>query len=168
VTKSTRTVLLVVTGLFGFGCLFTGLLTALLVRAADGFGGSQEWTEDAVAERELPALFGVRLPVKPLRYQSRQLGFQDAYFEVLVQLPPGAAEDFFATNHLVRGPEDPADADVLDAIRSLEPATPALKSFRFELPEALKRDGGSWQLHRSGQLLEGEGVLWVHLTAFET
>lgn len=167
-TKSTRTVLLVVVGLFGFGCLATGLLTALLVRAADGFGGSNEWSEDAVAERELPAVYGVRLPVRPLRYQSRQLGFQDAYFEVLVQLPPGAAETFLGSNHLVRGAEEPLDADVLDALRTLDPATPVLKSFTLELPEALKVDGGSWQLHRSGQLLEGPGVLWVHLTAFET
>ncbi|MDP1826491.1 MAG: hypothetical protein Q8L48_24695 [Archangium sp.] len=167
-TKSTRTVLLVVLGLFGFGFLATGLLVVVLVRAAEGFGGSNEWTEDAVAERELPAVYGVRLPVKPLRYQSRQLGFQDAYFEVLVQLPPGAADAFLDSNHLARGAEVPLDADVLDAVRALDPATPALKSFTVELREALKVDGGSWQLHRSGELLEGPGVLWVHLTAFET
>lgn len=161
--------LLVVLGLFGFGCLGSGVVALLLVRAVDGFGGNTEWSENALPERELPALFGVRLPVKPLRYQSRSLGFQDAYYEVLVQLPPGAAESFLSTNHLVRGEEAPIDPDVMDQLRVLDPTTPAvLKATTLELPEATRIDGGTWNLNRSGELLEGSGVLWVHLTAFET
>ena len=167
-TKSTRTVLLVVLGLVVFGCLGTASVTALLVHAVGSFGGTSEWTSDAVAERELPALFGVRLPVKPLRYQGRQMGFQDAYFEVLVQLPPGAAAAFLSSNHLARGAKGPIDLDLMDQLRMLEPSTPALESSSFELSEAVKLDGGPWRLHRSGELLEGPGVLWVHLTAFET
>lgn len=159
---------MVVMGLVVFGCLGTASVTALLVHAVGSFGGTSQWSADAVAERELPALLGVRLPVKPLRYQSRQMGFQDAYFEVLVQLPPGAAETFLSSNHLARGLKGPLDLDLMDQLRLLEPSTPVLESTSFELPEAVKLDGGSWQLHRSGELLEGAGVLWVHLTAFET
>jgi hypothetical protein len=168
VTKSTRTVLWVVLGLLGFGCLGSGVVALLLVRAVDSFGGSTEWSESALPERELPPVFGVRLPVKPLHYQSRSLGFQDAYFEVLVQLPPDAAEAFLKVNHLVRGDEDVIDPDVIDQVRQLEPTTPALKATTLQLPEALKVDGGTWNLKRSGELLEAPGVLWVHLTAFET
>ena len=62
-TKSTRTVLLVLLGLTVFGCLGAAGLTALLVHAANGFGGSGEWSEDGLPERELPATFAVRLPV---------------------------------------------------------------------------------------------------------
>lgn len=167
-TKSTRTVLLVVLGLFGFGCLGASALTAVFVYAVEGFGASGEWGDDALPERELPAVFGVRLPVKPLRYQSRSMGFQDAYFEVLVQLPPGAAETFLSTNKLVRGAREPIDPDVLDQLRALDPAVPALEASTLALPEALKADGGPWQLHRGGELLEGPGAVWVHLTAFET
>lgn len=168
VTKSTRTVLWVLLGLFGLGGLGSAALVALLVHAASGLGGSGEWSEDAVAERELPSTFGVRLPVKPLRYQSRQMGFQDAYFEVLVQLPPGAAEPFLSSNHLTRGAEEPIDPDVVDQLRALDPALPALTATTVELPEAMKADGGTWPLHRRAELLEAPGVLWVHLTAFET
>ncbi len=167
-TKSTRTVLLVLLGLVGFGFLGAGAVTMLLVRALDGFSGSTEWSEDAVPERELPAVFGVRLPVKPLRYQSRSTGFQDQQFEVLVQLPPGAAEAFLSANHLARGEQRSLDADLADQVRALEPSTPSLTGSALELPPALQPDGGVWQLHRSGELLEGQGVVWVHLVAFET
>ena len=168
VTKSTRTVLLVLFGLCGFGFLGAGAVAMLLVRAVDGFGGSTEWSESALPEREMPAVFGVRLPVKPLRYQSRSMGFQDGYYEVLVQLPPSAAEAFLSTNHLVRGAEAVIDPDVIDQLHAIDPTTPLLKATQMQLPEALKADGGSWHLTRSGELLEAPGVLWVHLTAFET
>ena len=167
-TRSTRVVLLVVLGLVGLGCLGTGAITWLMLRAMDGFTGTTQWNEDAVPERELPAIFGVHLPVKPLRYQSRSLGFQDQYFEVLLQLPPGAGEAFLTRNHLVRGPERALDVDVADQVRVLEPATPPLKATTLELPEAQRADGGVFGFHRSGELLEAPGVLWVHLIAFET
>lgn len=168
VSKSTRTVLLVLLGLFGFGCLGTSVISFFLVRAVDDLGGSSEWSEDALPERELPAVFGVRLKVKPLRYQSRSMGFQDDFFEVLVQLPPDAAEAFLSTNRLTRGPEAVMDPDVVDQLRAFDPMTPSLKATTLELPEAVRRDGGSWPLHRSGELLEAPGVTWLHLTAFET
>ncbi len=167
-TKSTRTVILAVLGLFGLGTLATAGLAALMIYGVGEFSGSSAWCENALAERELPAVFGVRLPVKPLRYQSRSLGFQDAYFEVLVQLPPGAAELFLSTNHLVRGEEDTIDPDLIDQLHGLDPTTPQLKATTVQLPEAMKADGGSWQLHRGGELLEAPGVLWIHLTAFES
>lgn len=168
-TKSTRTIVLVILGLCGFGCVGTVAIAYVMLRAVDDFGGSTEWSESAVAERELPAVFGVRLPVKPLRYQSRAMGFQDGYYEVLVQLPPGAAEDFLTLNKLKRGAEEVVDPDVMDQLRVFDPTAPVtLRATTLELPEALKADGGSWQLHRSGQLLEAPGVLWLHLVAFET
>lgn len=167
-TKSARTALLVVIGLFVFGGLGSGVVALLLLRAVDGLGGGGEWSEDALPERELPATFGVRLPLQPLRYQSRQLGFQEAYFEVLVQLPPGSAPAFLGSNHLTRGAEEPIDPEVQEQVRGLEPTTPALRATPVELPAALKPDGGSWNLSRSGELLEAPGVLWVHLVAFET
>ncbi len=167
-TTSTRTVLLVLLGLFGFGALGASVISFFLVRAVDELGGSAEWSEDALPERELPAVFGVRLPVKPLRYQSRSMGFQDAFFEVLVQMPPDAAEAFLSTNHLTRGAEAVMDADVVDQLNALDPSTPGLKATTLELPEAVRRDGGTWPLHRSGELLEAPGVLWLHFTAFET
>lgn len=168
VTKSARTVLLVVLGLAGLGCLGASAITWLMMRALDGLGGSTEWSESAVPERELPEIFGVSLPVKPLRYQSRSLGFQDQQFEVLVQLPGGAAEAFLTSNHLVRGEERSLDVDVADQVRVLEPSTPPLRTTTVELPEALRADGGAFNLHRSAELLEAPGVVWLHLLAFET
>ena len=156
-------------GLFGFGCVGASAVAFLLLRAVDDFGGSTEWSESAVAERELPSVFGVRLPTRPLRYQSRSMGFQDGYYEVLVQLPPEAAEAFLTVNKLKRGDEEVVDPDVLDSIRLFDPTAPVtFKATVLELPEALKADGGSWNLHRSGELLEAPGACWLHLVAFET
>ncbi len=167
-TSSARAVLLVMLGLVVLGALGTGGVAWLMVRAMDGLAGSTAWSENAVPERELPALFGVRLPVKPLRYQSRSLGFQDQQFEVLVQLPPSAVDAFLSSNHLTRGPRRAIDVEVIDQVRTLDPATPPLEATALELPQGLQADGGAWGLHRSGELLEGAGVLWVHLIAFET
>lgn len=167
-TKSTRTVLLVLLGLTVLGGLGAAGLTSLMVYAVNGFGGTGEWSEDGLPERELPATFGVRLPVKPLRYQSRSMGFQDAYYEVLVQLPPDGAESFLISNHLERGAKEAIDPDVLEQVRALEPNAPTLESTLLALPAALKADGGTWNLNRSGELLEGNGAVWIHLTAFET
>jgi hypothetical protein len=167
-TKSTHTVVLVVLGLFGLGALGAGAVALVLVGALGGLGGSTDWSESALPERELPSVFGVRLPVKPLRYQGRSLGFQDGYFEVLVQLPAGAAEVFLSSNKLIRGEKAVMDPDVIEQLRTIDQTTPALEATRVELPEALKADGGVFNLTRSGELLEAPGVLWVHLTAFET
>lgn len=168
-TKSTRTILLVILGLAAVGCIGSSVIAFFMLRAVDDFAGSTEWSESAVAERDLPAIFGVRLPTKPLRYQSRAMGFQDGYYEVLVQLPPEAAEPFLTLNKLKRGDEEVVDLDVMDQLRILDPRSPVtMKGTVIELPEALKADGGSWQLNRSGELLEAPGVLWIHLVAFET
>jgi hypothetical protein len=169
VTKSTRNVLLVLIGLCVFGCIGTSVIGYLMLRAVDDFGGNPEWSDSAIAERDLPSIFGVRLPAQPLRYHSRAMGFQDGLYEVLVQLPPDAAEAFLTLNKLKRGDQEVVDPDVMDQIRIFDPTAPVtLKATTFELPEALKADGGTWNLNRSGHLLEAPGVLWLHLVAFET
>lgn len=167
---STKTVLLAVLGLALLGCLGAGALAWFFVSAASSFGGNSEWSENAVAERDLFQLFRVRLPVKPLHYESRQLGFQDAYFEVLVQLPNGSAETFLSSNQLRRSDtKQPVDLDLSERIRVLEPTTPALEATEFELRDDWTSDGGVVTLHRSGELIEGAGgIVWIHLTAFET
>jgi hypothetical protein len=168
-TKTTKTVLAVVLGLFVFGCLGTGAVALLLVGSLGSLGGDGQWRADAVPERELKPLFGVRLSAPPVRYQGRLLGFQDAHYEVLVQLPAGGVETFLTTNGLVRGEKGAPDADVVDAIRALEPSTPALDAVTLTLPRALQADGGEQNLHRRGELLEGPGgVTWLYLVAFET
>lgn len=166
-TKSVRAVLLVLLGLVVLGSLGAGTVAWLMVHAMDGFAGTTDWGEKALPERELPDVFGVRLPVEPLRYQSRALGFQDQEFEVLLKLPPDAAEAFLAVNHLVRGPVRALDVDVADQVRVLEPGTPPLTATGLVLPAPVRADGGAFGLHRSGELLEAPGVLWVHLLAFE-
>ncbi len=168
-TKSTKTVVWVLAGLTFFGCLGTGALVWVLTSAVSSFGATGEWSPDAVPERDLPTLFGVRLPSRPLHYDSRQLGFQDSYYEVLVQLPPGGAPAFLSSNHLARGAEQEiAEPDVVDRMRVLEPTTPSLTGTKLELPASVTPDGGVW-LHRNAVLLEGTGgVTWVHLTAFDT
>jgi|APLak6261675434_1056106.scaffolds.fasta_scaffold00433_4 hypothetical protein len=168
--RSTKTVLWAVLGLALLGCLGAGALAWFFVNAASSFGGSSEWSENAVPERDLFRLFQVRLPVKPLHYESRQLGFQDAYFEVLVQLPNGSAEAFLSSNQLRRSDtKQPVDLDLSERIRVLEPTTPALEATEFELRDDWTSDGGVVTLHRSGELIEGAGgIVWIHLTAFET
>lgn len=176
-TKHTRNALLAVVGVVGLGCLGTGLTVLLFARyALSDFGGSPEWTEDAVPERDLPALFGVRLPVKPLLYRSRALGFQDGLWEVVVQLPPGAAEAFLGANGLKRGkPAGPGEpqphgiqgADLGEVVRSFEPGVPALTATPLELPVRTAPDGGVFNLFRHGTLLEGPGAVWLYLEAFE-
>lgn len=166
--KTARTVVLVVAGLFGLGTLGTVGLVALFAFAMGDFGSNNSaWSEDAVAERDLPALFGLRLPVKPLGYHSRQLGFQDAYYEVLVSLPPGAAEQLLISNQLVRGARGPAPVELMELVRTLDPAAPQLEATDLDLLPALTADGGVSNLHRSGELLEGPGSFWLHLIAFE-
>ncbi|MBL8914596.1 MAG: hypothetical protein JNM17_28085 [Archangium sp.] len=169
-TKSTRTVLIVVVALFAVGTCITGGIMVALVSFADGLGGDQKWSSTAIAERDMPAVFGCKLPVAPLQYTSRAFGFQDGFWEVIVQLPPGAAPAFLGANKLKRGTTKPIDADVDLVIRDLVPATPTLTATELEdLPPALLPDGGTWILHRSGELLEAPtGEVWIHLQAFET
>lgn len=177
-TKNVRNGLLAVIGVVVLGCLGTGFTVLVFARyALSDFGGSLEWTEDAVPERDLHALFGVRLPVKPLRYRSRATGFQDGLWEVVVQLPPGAAEAFLGANGLKRGtpvapglpqPASIQGADLMELIRALDPAVPALTATPLELPERRSPDGGAYNLFRNGTLLEGPGATWLYLEAFET
>lgn len=167
--RETRTVLLVVAALGVAGCVVAGGAMALFMSVIDGFAGDQSWSADALPERELPTVFGVRLPVKPLRYTSRQLGFQDAFFEVLVELPPGSAETFLGVNHLSRGASAPVSAELKALLEAQAPGLPTFTSTSLELPETVFPDGGQWLLHRSGELLEGPGgEVWLYLQAFET
>lgn len=169
-TKSTRTVVMVIAALAVLGCLATGGLMFAFISFADGLGGDEQWSAHAIPERDLPQVFGCRLPVAPLQYSSRAFGFQDGFWEVVVQLPPGSASAFLGANKLSRGTPAPLDADLDAVIRALVPSTPALTATELEgLPPALLPDGGTWILNRSGELLEGPGgEVWVHLQAFET
>lgn len=168
-TKSTRNVVLAIVGAVVLGCLGTGaLVVGFGVFAASQFGGDTSWSEDSVPERELPRLYGVRLPVKPLVYRSRQQGFQDGFWEVLVKLPPGSAEALLGANRLQRGAAAThVSVEVSELIRSLDPAAPALTATSVELYEALQPDGGPLNLHRRAVLLEGPGAVWLYLEAFE-
>jgi hypothetical protein len=169
VKRETRTVLLVLAALGLVGCLVAGGAMAVFAFAVEGLGPSEAWSEDAVPERELPTVFGVRLPMKPVRYTSRQLGFQDAFFEVMVELPPGSAAAFLAANGLTRGVGAPLKPEVGEVLDTLAPGHPVMTASELALPEATLPDGGAWLLHRSAELLEGPGgEVWVHLEAFES
>lgn len=169
VTKSTRTVLIVIVALFVVGTCVTGGLMLALFSFTDGLGGDDKWSSTAIAERDLPAVFGCKLPVAPMQYTSRAFGFQDGFWEVVVQLPPGSAPAFLGANKLTRGTTKPIDPDIDLVIRELVPKTPTLTATELELPPALLPDGGTWILNRSGELLEAPtGEVWVHLQAFET
>lgn len=170
VKRETRTVLWVLGGVASLGCLGTAALVALLVTSTTPLLGSDgAWGPDAVPERELKRVFGCQLPAKPVHYSSRQLGFQDAFFEVVVQLPSGSAEAFLSSNGLSRGPAAVLDDEVRTLIDATVPGSPALDAVQLQLPEAFTADGGPLNLHRNGELLEGPGgETWVHLVAFET
>ncbi len=167
--RETRTVVLVLAALAVIGCVVAGGAMAAFVVAVDGLGGNDAWSEDALPERQLPPVFGVRLPVKPVRYTSRQFGFQDAFFEVLVELPPGSASVFLGANGLTRGPTAVMGDEVLEVLESMWPGHPPLTATELTLPDAMLPDGGGWTLNRRAELLEGPGgEVWVHLQAFET
>ncbi|MGV3619882.1 MAG: hypothetical protein ACO1OB_03640 [Archangium sp.] len=168
--KENRTLLLVFAAVFGLGCLATGVIAFLLLRAVDSFGGTDEWSATAVAERDLPTLYGVKLPTAPLRWDSRAMGFQDGFWEVLVKLPPSSREAFVSMNKLEVLTDEHAgtNEDTLEHIRELEPATPALNMTRVKLPEATSPDGGWVNLYRSATFFEADGVFWIHLVAHES
>lgn len=168
-TKENRTLLLVFAAVFGLGCLGTGVIAFILLRAVDSFGGSSEWSSTAVAERDLPKLYGVKLPTAPLIWDSRAMGFQDGFWEVLVKLPPSSREPFLSMNKLEFTDVGAGyDDDTLERIRELDASTPQLKAQRVKLPEAMQADGGGWYLYRSATIYEGEGVFWIHLVAHES
>lgn len=167
-TKDNRTLLMVFVAVCVLGCLGTGVVAFVMIRSLNSFGGGGEWSSTAVAERDLPRLYGVRLPTAPLKWDSRAMGFQDGIWEVLVQLPPESRDAFLTMNKLEltdigAGFED----DTLQRIRELDPSTPKLKSQRVRLPEATTPDGGGWYLYRSAVMYEGEGVFWLYLSAHE-
>lgn len=169
-TRDTKVALGIVGGLLLAGCAVASVLVVLLFTASDGLlGGSPQWSADAVPERELPRVFGVKLPVKPLTYQTRSLGFQDGLWDAVIQLPPGSAPSFVSANRLEVMDGGSLDDDVREVIDANAPGTPALEVRTLTLPAALLPDGGAINLHRSGFLLEGPGgETWVHLSAFET
>lgn len=167
--KSSRALVAAVVGLVVLGCLGSALASAFLVGAVADFGGSGQWEKNGIPEsRWLPA-FGVRMPNKPLLAIGRELGFQDVYVEVLVQLPPGSAQAFLDLNHLARGEAGAYDTSLHLEIDRLAPGTPALTPHRLELPVAVTKDGGPSGLYREGTLYEGPGgETWLHLVAFDT
>ncbi len=169
--SQSKTLLLVLLGVAGLGCVATTAIVALVFGTLSNFGdGDQDWSSTAVAERDLPQLFGVKLPAKPLDWHSRAMGFQDGLWEVLVKLPPSSAATFVSMNKLeVDELTDAPDTSALEYLMTVDPALPPLKARRLRLPDtATQADGGKWYLYRSGTLLEGEGVFWLHLVAHET
>lgn len=167
--SQTKTLLLVLVAVGALGCLGTVGIAVVLLSAVGSLGGDGEWSSTAVAERDLPRLYGVRLPAAPLVWDSRAMGFQDGLWEVLVKLPPSSREPFLSMNALTLGEGGGGfEGGALRRIRELEPSTPALKARRVKLPEALQPDGGGWHLYRSATLYEAEGVLWLHLVAHES
>lgn len=157
----TKKVLLVLGGVAALGCLGAGALSMLLW-GAFSFGPERGWSATAVPEPRVPAVFGVTLEGRALRYQARDLGFQDTHLEAVARLPDGSAERFLTRNGLTRGPALAPEPELLEVVRELEPGTPALTATSFEVAE---RDGGA-TLSQHGELLEGAGgVTWVHLVA---
>lgn len=167
--RETRTVVLVLAAVATVGCLVAGGAMAVFMLAANGLGANASWSEDALPERELPLVFGVRLPVKPVRYTSRQYGVQDAFFEVLVELPQGSATAFLRSNGLTRGATGAMTEEAREALELVAPGHSPLTATEVALPGATLPDGGAWMLHRSAELLEGPGgEVWLHLQAFES
>lgn len=164
----TKTLIIVLVSVVVLGALGTVAVSFVLLRALGDFGGSGEWSSTAVAERDLPTLYGVKLPVAPLEWDSRTMGFQDGYWEVLVKLPPSSRDSFLLMNKLKTNHDGQLDPEVLLHLQSLDPKATSLTAVGLELPAPSLPDGGGWNLYRSGSLFEGDGVLWLHLVAHES
>jgi hypothetical protein len=148
--------------------LATAALGFLAVRAVGDFQPDGRWTADAVPERELSELFGVRIPARPTLYLSRQGDPQHSYFEVLFELPSGTLPLFLSSNHLQRGERLPLPEEVTEVLQSRGRTTTNVMATQLLLTRKLRADGGTW-LSRSGSIIEATpGGVWVHLTASGT
>ncbi len=163
-----KTLVAVLVSVVVLGALGTVAVSFILLRALGDFGGSGEWSSTAIAERDLPYLYGVKLPVAPLVFDGRAMGFQDGYWEVLVKLPPSSREAFLSMNAVTTNQERRLSKEALARIQELEPGTPPLTATGLDLPPPTRPDGGGWMLSRRAALLEGEGVLWLHFIAHES
>jgi hypothetical protein len=153
--------------------LTCGLAGGGLLWAASRVAGlftEPTWRPDAIPQAELFRTFGVRLSTQPLRYVSRNSGFQDPYLEALILLPPEAASRFLAENGLTEGGSPAQDTGAAeDEVHALAPDTPELSAVGLDGFHHLQvGDGGFVALYRHGALLRAEGVTWVYLVAFGT
>jgi hypothetical protein len=150
-------------GLAGGGLLWTA-------SRVTSFFTEPTWGPDAVPKGEVTRTFGVRLPAPPLRYSSRNSGFQDPYLEALLLLPPGEEERFLSENGLRSSGEPGQDTSAAeDQLRTLAPGTGPLEVKALEgLKNLVAGDGGFVALYRFGALMRDGSSTWVYLVAFGT
>lgn len=169
---SSRNILFVLVGVAGLGCAFcTGGLWFMRTAATELLTGEPQWSAGSIAERDVPAIFGVRFPAKPPTFRGRQSGFQDPVFELLVKLPPNGRERFLAANGLTAGgelpPHDTREAE--QAIEKLEPKVTLSDAASLEGLTDVEADGGYVELYRTGALLTtDDGATWIYLVAYGT
>lgn len=153
----------VVLALAALGCLGTGAVVFIFLRAFSAMGGDGAWDPASVSQHDMKALYGVKLLGTPPHYTARQFGFQDPCFEVLAELPPGGVTAFLGSNHLERGVPTAVNPDSLDQARELTKSKLDFNAFELALPEETD-DGGYSTFYRSAELLETDGgTTWVHL-----
>lgn len=166
---------LVVLGVLGLATCVIGVGAGLVLKkVAESALGSDAWGGEAVAEADLPKLFGVRFPAKPVVVRSRVQGFQDAMYEVLVRLPPGEKDAFLSANGLTPSPSQAlglvGDVEAAKAeLRARQPGPGPVTAQALDgFVDQEGPDGGYVELFRSGVLLEADGEAWVYLVAFST
>jgi hypothetical protein len=162
VTK--KTVVLVLVGVAVLLALCAGGLF-FVGKKVTSFVAEPQWTQDAVPQRDVHGVFGVRLPAGVSVYRSRSSGFQDPLLEALVELPPGGAAGFLESNRLTLTAEVP-EPDAEAQIRKLRPEAQVITSAGLEgLVDLTSDDGGFVELYRHAFLFTVDGVSWVYLVA---
>jgi hypothetical protein len=126
------------------------------------------WTPDAVPRGDLERVFGVRMAVEPLRYTSRNSGYQEPHLEALLLLPPGAEAAFLGANGL--GVSEEAEQDTSEGEDEVLRLTPGALEVRAVGLDGFRHlqagDGGFVALYRHGALLRAGTATWVYLVAF--
>jgi hypothetical protein len=168
VTKSSKVLIAALIGLVVLGCLGSAAATAFIFGGIADFGGDGVWKLNGIPESRWHPAFGVKLPGKPVKAIGREMGFQDVYVEVIIELSPGALQGFLDANALVRGPSRIVDPGIVKEIDAMHGGL-KLNAFDLELPEATSRDGGFSGLNRQATIYEAAGgEAFLHLVAFDT
>jgi len=152
-------------------CFGAGAL--VVYRFSESIDGN--WSSAPVSSAKARDLFGIEvLPKVVLQTQQREGGFQDSFYDALVQVPLGSGEAFLEDNHLARDPEAlgsfPGAVDQFEQrIRDLAAPKGELRVVPLTgVREAHLADGGSVVEYRNVLLLEFDDQLWVALVAFDT
>lgn len=165
---SSRNIVLVIVGVAALGCLACSGGLWLL----GGYFGditNPRFSAGGIAERDVPRLFGVTLPARPVHLRGRQAGFQDPIFDVLVHLPKGTREAFLSANGLTVGGPPLEDLTEPEAeLRRLQPGVKKLDAQALNGFRDLEADGGYVELFRHGSLIDADGETWLYLVAFGT